>query len=165
MGPLCCGMTAHPYLLYLHHFLNVVACLPPISCSGCFASKLSPKLCPGPLGVLLPLVVPCQRCVHSTNPSNRDKASASVNAVSRDRLVPFDSAAGAVTPTNLLAMAEDFHPMCFLRTSMVVPSIRWLAALPTHKECRVYRLFPILAAQASRSSAPAPAAGSLSSDF
>lgn len=99
------------------------------------------------------------------NPSDSGKMSACMNAVSRGRLVPLDAAADAVTSTNLLAMAEDFHPMCFLRTSMVVPSIRWLAALPTHKECRVYRLFPILAAQASRSSAPAPAAGSLSSDF
>ena len=39
----------------------------------------------------------------TTNTSDSGKASASMNAVSRERLVPLDATVGAATPTNLLA--------------------------------------------------------------
>ena len=57
------------------------------------------------------------------NPSDSGKASASMNAVSRERLVPLDATADAVTTTNLVVMTEDLHPTYSMRTLMAVPSI------------------------------------------
>ena len=71
-----------------------------------------------------------------------------MNAVSRERFVPFDADADAVSPTQYLpATAEGLHPTYSIRTSMAVPSVRWLAAPPTRNECSVYRLSSIPAAR------------------
>ena len=83
----------------------------------------------------------------SPNPSYDGRASASVNTASPERLAPRDPAADAVTPAYRPATAADFHPTYSIRTSMAVPSMWWLAAPPTRKECNVYCLFSIPAAR------------------
>lgn len=50
--------------------------------------------------------------------------------MSYKRLVPPDSRADAVSPTYLLAAAEDIYSTYSMSTSMAVPPIRWLAAPP-----------------------------------
>ena len=75
------------------------------------------------------------------------RASASKNAVSRERLARLDIAADLVTPRYRPATAADLYPTCSTRTSMAVPSIRWLPATPTRKECKVHRLSSMPAAR------------------
>ena len=124
MTPLCCGMRSHPYLSLL--FLSqcrssflYLSILP----AGCLSSLLYPNFYLDLVGPAS--IVPWERCIYElANCSDSGRASASMNAVSRERFTPA-AAADAVILTSLRAPA---------------PSILWLAAPLTRKEYIVYRV-------------------------
>ena len=128
---------------YFSPYLNVVAHLPLIFSAGFFSRSLSQTSSLASYGF-------CYRCLSRgnavyafPNPADSGKASACINAVSRERFAPLDGGTDAVTPTYMLATAGDLHPTYAMRTFMAVPSIWWLAPPPTRKECNVYRLSSI----------------------
>ena len=143
MRPLDCGMRSRPYWLSLHHYLNVVACLPLILSTGCFSSLFCPTSSRSPKGFCYRWLSRANDAYDSTSPSENSTASASMNALSCERSVPLDATANAVARTNLLVTAEDLPPTYARRTSIAVPSTRWLAAPTTRTERNVCRLSPI----------------------
>ena len=139
MRPLCCGMRSHPSFLSLTTCLHAVVDLSLIILSaGCLVVLILPRLLPWPL-VGSASVAPPERCIRTCKLFGNGRASASMNAVSRDRFTPA-AAADAVTPTYLRATAADFHPKYPIITSMAVPSMLWLAAPPLGRSasCTAY---------------------------
>ena len=57
-----------------------------------------------------------------------------MNAMSRERLVPLDIAADAVTPMYLLATAADLHPTYLLHDDVHGRTIYMVARRPLYSE-------------------------------
>ena len=102
-------MRSHPYLLSFSPFLSTVVYLSLIILpAGSLLPLLYPNFCLDLWWVRLQLAR--GDAVHErANCSDSVRASASVDAVSRERFIPA-VAADAVTPTYLRATVEDFHP-------------------------------------------------------
>ena len=153
MRPLCCGMRSHPYLIVSFHlspmpsYICRLLSFPRLVLLS-LLSLFYPNFCLCLYWVQLQLA-PRNAVYERANCSDNGRASASINAVSRERFTPT-AAADAVTLTYLRATAADFHPTYSRRMSMAVSSMLWLAAPPTRKECIVYRLYSMPAARIGR---------------
>lgn len=72
----------------------------------------------------------------SINPPDRGKASARMNPVSRERLVPLDVVTDAIPPTYRLSTVEDRHPTYSLTTLISIHMVG--RPPPIRKERKVY---------------------------
>ena len=68
----------------------------------------------------------------SPNPADNGSVSASMNAVSRERIPPGDIAAKTVTPTYRPVMFAGLHPTYSMTTPMDVYSIYMVASPPPY---------------------------------
>ena len=145
MRPLCYGMRSHPYLLSLCSLSWSLFRLSLIIFPARFwFSLLHPHLFLDPWSVRIQLT-PGNAMGERTNCPNRGTASASMNAISRERFIPT-AVADAVTPTYLRARVTDFHPIPTYSIRSPWPYYPCCDSLPLPLErsasCTAYRPYP-----------------------
>ena len=163
MRPLCCGMISQLCLLFLHLYLDVVACSSHILSAGSFSSLLSTTSSLAP-SRLCYLKLSRGNVVYDFPKPLRLWFDVSLHEFSVARtLIPLNAAADAVTPTCLLPTAKDLYSTYFMRMSMVVPSMVVHRPPPPEKSaaCIACPPYPLVVngSGGSRPSAPASAPG------